>query len=555
MSAPVLLGVAALLLVLLTSCAWQMLAALPPYVDDAYIYLRYARNVAEGEGPVWNPGEQPTEGFTSSAYLALLSVSECAGWHDPARAGWFGVAFGLVTVLLAVGLSGMLCERRWGMWLLVPASVSLCPQFEYWSTAGLETTLFSASVLAAAIGYVAFLSGRTPPVIVAALLALVTLVRPEGLVVATITIGFEAARVISGRSSRSGLMQIAGIVLAVQAALVAARMSIFGELLPNTYYAKTGGGLRQVGNGLLYLARSCRQVVIGSDSAVSSPLASILSAIALLAVVLVLAAAWAAVTGGRRLSLGYVLAVCAGLVAAAAAEGGDHFGNARFVVPALPVAMAAFGASLALRPSGGRASRAVNTVGGLVAVALAVAWAAAISPLTVSGRVRADTALRTSLPVVDSARMMAYPASVPVFILMGQTLRRFAGPDESIAVVPIGAIGYYSRLKVVDMVGIVDQVIAHTPLDDRYSASWRPGHDKGDGAYVLSRRPDLIQLVDGLTSQPHPGPDDNAMQYKSIVEIWGSEEFHTRYRFEPIAVGGGWYYNLYRRVQDEARSH
>ncbi len=551
MSAPVLLGVAALLLVLLTSCAWQMLAALPPFVDDAYIYLRYARNVAEGDGPVWNPGEQPTEGFTSSAYLALLSVSECAGWHDPARAGWFGVLFAMVTVLFSVRLAALLSAGRRGIWLLVPAAVSLSPQLGFWSTAGLETTMFAAAVLMGTIAYLGYLSSRSSPALVGTVLALMSLVRPEGLVVALVTIACESLRVLDRRSSLTALLRISGIVLAVQAAFVGWRLLTFGELLPNTYYAKTGGGLRQVANGLLYVGRSLREIVAAGPS--PSRLAVTLCTLVLLLIAAALIAGWVAAGDRHRFEMGYVLTVCAGLLTAAALEGGDHFGGARFLVPVLPIAMAALGAALAHLSLRGRVGRACGVLGGMVAAVLVVTWAAANTPLTDRGRARLESASESSLPLPNPLRMVAISGSGPVFVEMGETLRAIARPQESIAVVPIGAIGYYSRLRVIDMVGIVDPWIAHTPLDSRYSASWRPGHDKGDGAYVLSRKPDLIQLVDSLTSRPFAGPDEISMQYRSIVEIWASDDFHAHYRFEPVVVAGGWYYNLYRRVREDGR--
>ena len=48
----------------------------------------------------------------------------------------------------------------------------------------------------------------------------------------------------------------------------------------------------------------------------------------------------------------------------------------------------------------------------------------------------------------------------------GSTLNRIANKDDYIAAVPIGAIGYYSKMNVIDMVGIVDPVIAHEKLSN-----------------------------------------------------------------------------------------
>src|SRR4051812_9442686 len=42
--------------------------------DDAMISMRYARNLAEGRGLVWNPGEQPVEGYTNFLWTLWMAV-------------------------------------------------------------------------------------------------------------------------------------------------------------------------------------------------------------------------------------------------------------------------------------------------------------------------------------------------------------------------------------------------------------------------------------------------------------------------------------------------
>lgn len=152
-----------------------------------------------------------------------------------------------------------------------------------------------------------------------------------------------------------------------------------------------------------------------------------------------------------------------------------------------------------------------------------------------------------AFPHEEYSRYSPCPPDVCGFVVMGKALRKTLLPGESIAVVPIGAIGYYSEAKVIDMVGLVDVVIAHEPFDPVYTATWRPGHDKGNSEYILSLQPTYIQLMDQLTPQPRAEPNDHMLQYKSVVEIWNSEQFYEEYDFYPIQVENGWYYNLYKR--------
>ena len=40
--------------------------------DDAYITFRYARSLAEGKGPYWNPGER-VEGYSNPVQMLLAA--------------------------------------------------------------------------------------------------------------------------------------------------------------------------------------------------------------------------------------------------------------------------------------------------------------------------------------------------------------------------------------------------------------------------------------------------------------------------------------------------
>jgi len=52
-------------------------------VDDAFISFRYARNLVDGFGLVWNPGEQ-LEGYSNFLWLMLIAAGMKVGW-EPER--------------------------------------------------------------------------------------------------------------------------------------------------------------------------------------------------------------------------------------------------------------------------------------------------------------------------------------------------------------------------------------------------------------------------------------------------------------------------------------
>jgi hypothetical protein len=129
---------------------------------------------------------------------------------------------------------------------------------------------------------------------------------------------------------------------------------------------------------------------------------------------------------------------------------------------------------------------------------------------------------------------------------IGLWLRENFPPDTTMAQVATGIIPYYSRLPVIDMLGVNDEHIAHLDVPLGIGPA---GHEKTDGAYVISRQPDIIWLMLGVdlmarTSIEHYMPPywgrgwDLADQILLNGYIWDL--------YEPIAIPyeGGGYLNL-----------
>ena len=71
--------------------------------DDSFITLRYTRNLVQGEGLVFNPGER-VEGFTSMLWTLLLSLFGLIGLDLLVAARILGVVAGLATIILTYRL-------------------------------------------------------------------------------------------------------------------------------------------------------------------------------------------------------------------------------------------------------------------------------------------------------------------------------------------------------------------------------------------------------------------------------------------------------------------
>ena len=58
--------------------------------DDQMISMRYARNLADGLGPVWNAGER-VEGYTNFGWVLVMAAVHAAGAGDATAALWLQV--------------------------------------------------------------------------------------------------------------------------------------------------------------------------------------------------------------------------------------------------------------------------------------------------------------------------------------------------------------------------------------------------------------------------------------------------------------------------------
>lgn len=136
--APALPGIFAL--------AFTSLSFGQPLVDDAYISLTYANNLAQGEGLVFHPALPRTEGYSNLLWTLLLAGGLKLGIPAAAlAAGLGGLCSALAIGLLARRVGGL---RGAGVGL----ALALSPIFGYWAIRGLEGGLVSLLLLGAVLG-------------------------------------------------------------------------------------------------------------------------------------------------------------------------------------------------------------------------------------------------------------------------------------------------------------------------------------------------------------------------------------------------------------------
>jgi hypothetical protein len=185
-------------------------------VDDAYVSMRYAANLANGHGLTYNAGLPPVEGYSDFLWVLLLVPATWLRLHPATWMTGLGLVFGAGSVIAIARLARALAPG-WS-WLPIAAFWAVSPQVAVASTNGLETSLWLTAL------FLAFELRSRESAWAGPVAAILPLVRPEGLAVA----GLLAM----------GSLRRVGWVAACVAPYLAWKLWYFGGVLPNTFAAQ-----------------------------------------------------------------------------------------------------------------------------------------------------------------------------------------------------------------------------------------------------------------------------------------------------------------------------
>ena len=211
--------------------------------DDAFISFRYVRNLLEGHGLVFNPGEY-VEGYTNFLWvLELAAIWGLLGIRPEHAAQWLSVMYtaGTLAVMLWWVARLPLLRQRWLVAWMALGLVCSSATFAVWTSGGgLETRQFTFFTLTAVAVLSVFGANRWGLAAVSLSLAAAALTRPEGLLLAACCVGWFVAHrwVTAQRLDWREVLALIGPFALLVGGHFLARHSYYGEWLPNTYYAK-----------------------------------------------------------------------------------------------------------------------------------------------------------------------------------------------------------------------------------------------------------------------------------------------------------------------------
>jgi len=481
--------------------------------EDSFIAFRYARNLASGHGLTWNVGQLPVEGYTNYLWVLLLAFATVLHLNVPLFSQFVGIAAGVAVIIYTFRFAHDILHQRTIHSLIPCVLLAVSGPFATWAGSGMETTLFALLVLIGCFYFARHQTSHQPSHLLVSSVAmfLATLTRPEGLMCFAILIALYFVLAEGGfRASLSRLLPALLIFIVPFSAHVLWRVSYFGYLLPNTFYAKTGGTWYQFLRGAMYTGYFFVYFILPY---------------LFLVVLLVWERSNRLGEPSGRLPLRATLRkyfgimICISLVVVytlyIVAVGGDYMAMFRFFVPLLPLIYLLIGS----------ATSSLFTVvyqsltKRILAIGLLLfAIATTIFQSTPAERIILHAPLfqHGQYQGVQTERWHSARLT-----LIGRFFHDYSNADnESLATDAIGAIGYYSDMIIYDINGIVDVHIAHsTPNEERIG--WGlPAHEKSDLRYTFSLKPTFFMFSRDLSPEPLPYPtfnDENEAELDTYV--------------------------------------
>jgi arabinofuranosyltransferase len=417
--------------------------------DDAFISYRYVKNLINGHGLVFNPKER-VEGYTNFLWIIILSIFTKFDLDIIVVSKILGVTSGCIALFFLYKISTLFFQKgnrspdsvlAWFFTLSPSLLLASNSAFAYWSISGLESAFFVMAVLLSVYFY--FTSQRL--MIVSS--ALSTLIRPEGVLVFAIIMLHKLF--FKKDKLKDCLFSLASFIILLLPFL-SFKLLYYGDILPNSFYAKTGFSLEYIKSGLEYFWIFLKHY-------------GLWGILYLLPILF-----YKSLNDKQKLFLlfAYIYTLYVILI------GGDVLKVHRFFLPVFPFLYLLYTFSI------GRLFLVFKKRS--LAIFFSVSLIFLLSALTFFLPHQWIKGVRKSeLGLVGKMEFLA------------KSLGENYGSDFSIAASTIGALSYYLDAKVMDMLGLTDKYISrHPEIVPGMISSWK--ERKFNTQYLLSLDPDFI---------------------------------------------------------------
>lgn len=214
-------------------------------LDDALISFRYAENLVNGQGLVYNAGER-VEGYTNFLWTLIMSLPFYLDL-EPVKFSFLVSMLCFVASLILTYRIMMLILENTGKSIIGLVLLGTNYTFSSYATSGLETQ-FQTSLLTACV-YVVMICVKKGDwdqhslALLSILMAAAILTRLDSSIICMLAGSVAMYGIVTQRvDSRESAFKIGVLILPaliVVSAWLAWKYSYYGELLPNTFYSRT----------------------------------------------------------------------------------------------------------------------------------------------------------------------------------------------------------------------------------------------------------------------------------------------------------------------------
>ncbi len=474
--------------------------------DDTYIHMQYARNLSEAGELSFNRGD-PTYGATSPLWVVLLSIVYRAGGDMAMWSRILSLFFGVASVYLVYRLALGIGLGRYPS-AIAAAIFSSEAWVIRWSSVGMESSFAVFIVIAVALASLEATRGIVRPLVFGAVLFLAYLVRPEALLLFPLSVvSFSVFGGRAGSSKRFRWLLVYAPLMVVWLFFIKGHT---GTWFPLTAGAKQG----DVGLVSAILSRAVVPARILAAT-VGVPVA----ALVLYLVFGIFHDRKLVLVGGERnrpaifLLLAWTFSLPAAYILL------DFQVISRYLIPVSPFAI---------------------ILGTMAVSDFCIRYLKRIRKAilaSVAAVVILQNILFLNIVVVGPTKAFS-DGLQDVLVGIGLYLYENSDPDDIVAAPDIGAVGYYSRRRVLDLGGLVTPEINRL----RSTVDYETMIDRGDylvlGAdYFLDRSREPMRFsgreIKGVLFTPVLSGRVANLGIRQPEEVT-----YVLYRLDPVAQGG-----------------
>ena len=458
--------------------------------DDAMISLRYAYNLAHGQGLVWNPGEY-VEGFTNPLWVGYMALFHLFPIADNTISVYIQIS-GLVFLALNLFFVRKIVEEFTGDLFVMLAAVALTAFYgplNIWGLLGMEVSILT--LILSVSTWLTLRSGARFNAWTYILLAVSTLIRIDMLI--PFVIIFGVLFVAQPQYRKRHAIWASGLFILFLGGQTLARYLYYGDVLPNTYYLKVVGWPISL------------RILRGLYALIWFTYYSNWAFVLLPLTILLFRRDW-------KVLLLFTLIL--GQVAYSVCVGGDawesHGGANRYIALVMPLFFVLFAWTLhelLQKAAASLGSRRAALLGSRIIYALIFVIAILNFNLLLGDW--------KSIERWQFSRRPDYVAGNERNLRLALALQRTTKPGASIAVIGAGTIPYFLPDRfAIDILGKTDRLIAHGPVrlalgipdvaffQPGNENRMRPGHMKWNYAHTFGElKPDVIVSLWDETQQ------------------------------------------------------